>query len=344
MTQTVKKKSSMGDILMKLGPLFVLAILYILFSILRRGRFMTMANQMNILKQTCVNCLIGSGMLLTLITAGIDLSVGYNAILATCVIGVLMQNFGITSPWILIPCAILVSTFAGFLNGTLLTRLDLPHPFVSTLGMKNVLWGIALLITSSKTIGFTNKGIDETLWIGRSTFDINLFGFKLVEGFPVSFILVILMYSLFHVFLNRTALGRQIYCVGGNPEAARMSGIRSKDVLTIVYTLSGFMCGIAGVVLAGRLNTANTASAATYDTDAIAACIIGGASFTGGKGTIWGTMLGALLISTIRNGLNLFSAGNDIQYIVIGSVIILAVTIDVSRGKLEARARKMATL
>lgn len=344
MTQTVKKKSSMGDILMKLGPLFVLAILYILFSILRRGRFMTMANQMNILKQTCVNCLIGSGMLLTLITAGIDLSVGYNAILATCVIGVLMQNFGITSPWILIPCAILVSTFAGFLNGTLLTRLDLPHPFVSTLGMKNVLWGIALLITSSKTIGFTNKGIDETLWIGRSTFDINLFGFKLVEGFPVSFILVILMYSLFHVFLNRTALGRQIYCVGGNPEAARMSGIRSKDVLTIVYTLSGFMCGIAGVVLAGRLNTANTASAATYDTDAIAACIIGGASFTGGKGTIWGTMLGALLISTIRNGLNLFSAGNDIQYIVIGSVIILAVTIDVTRGKLEARARKMATL
>lgn len=344
MTQTVKKKSSMGDILMKLGPLFVLAILYILFSILRRGRFMTMANQMNILKQTCVNCLIGSGMLLTLITAGIDLSVGYNAILATCAIGVLMQNFGITSPWILIPCAILVSTFAGFLNGTLLTRLDLPHPFVSTLGMKNVLWGIALLITSSKTIGFTNKGIDETLWIGRSTFDINLFGFKLVEGFPVSFILVILMYSLFHVFLNRTALGRQIYCVGGNPEAARMSGIRSKDVLTIVYTLSGFMCGIAGVVLAGRLNTANTASAATYDTDAIAACIIGGASFTGGKGTIWGTMLGALLISTIRNGLNLFSAGNDIQYIVIGSVIILAVTIDVSRGKLEARARKMATL
>ncbi len=344
MTQAAKKKSGIGDLVMKLGPLFVLAILYGLFTFLRPGRFMTMANQMNILKQTSVNCLIGSGMLLALITAGIDLSVGYNAILATCMIGVLMQNFGVTSPWILIPVAILLSTFAGFINGTLLTRLDLPHPFVSTLGMKNVLWGIALLITASKTIGFTNKGIDSTLWIGRSTFDINLFGFKLVEGFPVSFILVILVYAVFHVFLNHTALGRQIYCVGGNPEAARMSGIRSKDVLTIVYTLSGLMCGIAGVVLAGRLNTANTASAATYDTDAIAACIIGGASFRGGKGTIWGTMLGALLISTIRNGLNLFSAGNDIQYIVIGSVIILAVTIDVSRGKLEARARKLATL
>jgi ribose transport system permease protein len=345
MTQpATKKRSGISDFIMKIGPLFVLAALYIVFAILHRGKFMTMANQMNILKQTAVNCLIGSGMLLTLITAGIDLSVGYNAILATCAIGVMMQNLNITSAWILIPAAVAISTFAGFMNGVLLTRLDLPHPFVSTLGMKNVLWGVALLITSSKTIGFTNKGIESTLWIGKATFDVNIFGLQLVTGFPVSFILVLMVYIIFHVFLNHTALGRQIYCVGGNPEAARLSGIRSKDVLTVVYMISGFMCGIAGVVLAGRLNTANTASAASYDTDAIAACIIGGASFRGGKGTIWGTLLGALLISTIRNGLNLFSAGNDIQYIVIGSVIILAVTIDVTRGKLEARARKLAMI
>lgn len=343
-TVAAKRKSNVGDFIMKVAPLTVLVILYVVFSILHRGKFFTMPNQMNILKQTAVNCLIGSGMLLALITAGIDLSVGYNAILATCTIGVLMQNFGVTSAWVLIPVALLASTTAGFINGTLLTRLDLPHPFVSTLGMKNVLWGVALLITASKTIGFTNKGIDSTLWIGRATFDVNIFGVKLLTGFPVSFILVLVVYAFFHVFLNHTALGRQIYCVGGNPEAARLSGIRSKNVLTVVYTISGFMCGVAGVVLAGRLNTANTASAATYDTDAIAACIIGGASFRGGKGTIWGTLLGALLISTIRNGLNLFSAGNDIQYIVIGSVIILAVTVDVTRNKLEARARKLATL
>ncbi len=336
-TQTPpRKKTGIGDILMKLGPLLVLAILFGVFSVALPDRFLRISNMMNILKQTSINCLIGSGMLLALITAGIDLSVGYNTILATCVIGVLMQKFGITNPVLLIGSAIIVSTVAGFINGTLLTRLDLPHPFVSTLGMKYVFWGVALLITSSQTIGFSGKGIDQVLWIGKQTvFDI---------GFPVSFILVILVYLVFHVFLNHTALGRQIYCVGGNPEAARMSGIRSKDVLTVVYTISGLMCGIAGVVLAGRLNTANTASAATYDTDAIAACIIGGASFRGGKGTIWGTLLGALLISTIRNGLNLFSAGNDIQYIVIGSVIILAVTIDVIRSKVEARARKMATI
>lgn len=333
---TMRKKTGIGDILMKLGPLLVLTILFIVFSITLPDKFLRVSNLMNILKQTSINCLIGSGMLLTLITAGIDLSVGYNTILATCLIGVLMQNFGITDPTILIASAILISTLAGFVNGVLLTRLDLPHPFVSTLGMKYVFWGVALLITSSKTIGFTNKGIDPVLWIGKET----VFSF----GFPVSFILILVIYAIFHVFLNHTALGRQIYCVGGNPEAARMSGIRSENVLTTVYTISGFMCGIAGVVLAGRLNTANTASAATYDTDAIAACIIGGASFRGGKGTIWGTLLGALLISAIRNGLNLFSAGNDIQYIVIGSVIIVAVTIDVTRGKIEARARKMATV
>jgi len=331
-----KKKTGIGDILMKLGPLMVLTILFVVFSITLPDKFLRVNNLMNILKQTSNNCLIGSGMLLTLITAGIDLSVGYNTILSTCLIGVLMQNFGVTNPVILIVAPILVSTLAGFINGTLLTRLDLPHPFVSTLGMKYVFWGVALLITNSKTIGFTNKSIDPVLWIGKET----VFSF----GFPVSFILIIVVYVIFDVFLNRTALGRQIYCVGGNPEAARMSGIRSERVLTIVYTISGLMCGIAGVVLAGRLNTANTASAATYDTDAIAACIIGGASFRGGKGTIWGTLLGALLISAIRNGLNLFSAGNDIQYIVIGSVIIVAVTIDVTRGKIEARARKMATM
>ena len=130
--------------------------------------------------------------------------------------------------------------------------------------------------------------------------------------------------------------------MGGNAEAARLSGIPSKNVLTFVYTLSGFTAGMAGVVSVGRLASANGNAGSTYDTDAIAACIIGGASFTGGKGTIWGTLIGALLMAVIRNGLNLMGASNDIQYIVIGAVIILAVTIDVFRNKAEAKARKMA--
>ena len=329
----MKKKTGVKDILMRLGPALALILMFIVFAIVMPDKFLRIGNLMNVLKQASINCMIGAGMLLCLITAGIDLSVGYNCTLACCVIGVLL-NMGVTSPFVLIPAALAVSTLAGFVNGTLLTRLDLPHPFVSTLGVKNILWGLALLITGSTSIGLYNKGIDSTLYLGSATITS--------IGFPISFILVLVVYAIFHVFLNHTALGRQIYCVGGNAEAARLSGIRSKDVLTIVYTISGFMCGIAGVLLAGRVASANPNSGATYDTDAIAACIIGGASFSGGKGTIWGTLIGALLIAIIRNGLNLMGTSNDVQYIVIGAVIILSVTIDVMRGKIEAKARKMA--
>ncbi len=329
----MKKKTGIKDLMMRLGPALALILMFIVFAIVMPNKFLRVGNLMNVLKQASINCMIGAGMLLCLITAGIDLSVGYNTTLACCMIGVLL-NMGVTSPFILIPVALAVSTLAGFINGTLLTRLELPHPFVSTLGMKNILWGLALLVPGSTSIGLYNKGIESTLYLGSAT----IFSF----GLPISFILVLVVYAFFHVFLNHTALGRQIYCVGGNAEAARLSGIRSKNVLTIVYTISGFMCGIAGVILAGRVASANPNSGATYDTDAIAACIIGGASFSGGKGTIWGTLIGALLIAIIRNGLNLMGTSNDVQYIVIGAVIILAVTIDVMRGKIEAKARKMA--
>ena len=341
----MKKKNSGKELLQKLGTLMALAILVIIFCVMMPDKFPRISNIMNIFKQASINCLIASGMLCALITAGIDLSVGSNCVLCTCTIGVLVQNFGITSTPLLIIAGLAVSTFAGFINGTLLTRLDLPHPFVSTMGMKNVLWGVALVITGSKSIAFTNTGVDSLMWIGGgSLFTTYYEGTTKVKfpGIPLSFVLVIIVFIIFDIFLRKTALGRQIYCVGGNPEATRLSGIPSKNVLTFVYTLSGFMAGMAGVISVGRLASANGNAGQTYDNDAIAACIVGGASFTGGKGTIWGTLIGALLMAVIRNGLNLMGASNDIQYIVIGAVIILAVTIDVFRNKAEAKARKMA--
>jgi ribose transport system permease protein len=339
-----KNKTSVKDLMQKLGTLMALAILFLIFCLVLPGKFPKVGNLMNILKQASINCLIASGMLCALITAGIDLSVGSNCALCTCVIGVLVQEFGIVNPVVLIIAGLAVSTFCGFLNGTLLTRLDLPHPFVSTMGMKNVLLGVALVITGSKSIGFTNKGVDGLMWIGGGSVGVirDALGRVTFPGIPFSFILVIAVYIIFDIFLRKTALGRQIYCCGGNPEAARLSGIPSKNVLTFVYALSGFMAGMAGIISVGRLASANANAGATYDNDAIAACIVGGASFTGGKGTIWGTMIGALLMAVIRNGLNLLGASNDIQYIVIGAVIILAVTLDVVRNKMEANARKMA--
>lgn len=339
MNKTVETEKASGtrktisNALSKMGTLLALAILLAFFGI-ASSSFLTVGNLMILLKQASINCLIASGMLVCLITGGIDLSVGYNTVLCSCVVGVLVQRFGVTNPVVLILCGILASTLVGFVNGTLLTRLELPHPFVSTLGVKNVIWGVALLITASTPIGLSNKGIDAVLFLGDKT----LFGL----GLPVSFLLVLIAYTCFHVFLNKTALGRQIYCVGGNPEAARLSGIRSKNVLTFVYTLSGFMCGIAGIVLCGRIGTASPTEGATFDTEAIAACIIGGASFSGGKGTIWGTLIGALLMATIRNGLNSMQAPKALQYVVIGSVIVAAVTLDVVRNKMEAKARRLA--
>ena len=179
----MKKKNSGKELLQKLGTLMALALLVLIFCVMMPDKFPRISNIMNIFKQASINCLIASGMLCALITAGIDLSVGSNCVLCTCTIGVLVQNFGITSMPLLIIAGLAVSTFAGFVNGILLTRLDLPHPFVSTLGMKNVLWGLALVITGSKSIAFTNTGVDNLMWIGGGS----LFKTETFPGIPFSF-------------------------------------------------------------------------------------------------------------------------------------------------------------
>ncbi|ADK82130.1 ABC transporter permease [Sediminispirochaeta smaragdinae] len=325
-----RKRISLSDVLMKLGPLLALFILGIAMGI-ATPKFVNYYNFMNILKQTSINFMISAGMLVVLITAGIDLSVGSTTALATCIMGVLVKS-GVHNVCILIVSAMAVAIAVGYINGILLTKLHLPHPFVSTLGTRSIVLGVALLITDATPIGFINKDVDSLLLLGSKT----------IFGFPISFIAVIIVVVIYHIFLNKTMLGRQLYCVGGNPEAARLSGINSDKVLTIAYTISGAMTGIAGIIMAGRVSTASATAGATFDMDSIASCIIGGASFMGGKGTIFGVLIGSLLISTIRNGLNLLGAQNDIQYIVIGAVIIVAVLIDVTRGQMEQRARRIA--
>ncbi len=331
----MKKSNNIKKILGKLGPLLALVVLTIILTI-ASSNFLTINNVMNILRQTAVNGLIASGMLVVLITAGIDLSVGANAVLCACVMGMLLDKLGIANPVILLGSCIIAGVGIGFVNGLLLTKLHLPHPFVSTLGMKNVLCGLALFIVSTKTISSFPNAIT---WLGSA----NIFKSGGFSGIPIAFLAMLLLFGCFHLLLNYTALGRAIYCVGGNPEATRLSGINTDNVLIFVYSLSGFVCAIAGIVIVGRSGVANPSSAISpYDTDAIAACIIGGASFMGGKGTIWGTLIGALIISVIRNGLTLLNAASDVQYMVIGFVIIAAVFIDVTRNRMEAKARRLA--
>ena len=322
---TKKKKSGSG---FQLGTILALVIMCLFLAISNKN-FYSYSNLMSILKQTAFNAFLAVGMLLCLITAGIDLSVGANAVFCACLMGALSKS-GMSSGILLMIIGILAGGLVGFINGTLLTRLHLPHPFVSTLGMKNVLWGLALLVTGSQMINTFPASVQ---WLGLTT----------IVGFPVSFVVVIVLYIVMHVFLSKTALGRSIYCAGGNMEATRLSGINTANVLTFCYTMSGIMAALAGIYSVGRSGICNGANATQpYDTDAIAACIIGGASFTGGKGTMFGTMLGCLIISVLRNGFTLLSIDSAVQNIVLGLVIILAVLMDVIRAQMEAKRRRLA--
>ncbi len=322
-----KKSSTLMNYAGTAGALLILCIILSIAS----PNFLKFSNFMSILKQTPFTAMLASGMLFCLITAGIDLSVGANATFCACLAGMLIQKGITTNSFVLIVVALIAGTLIGFINGTLLTRLHLPHPFVSTLGMKNVLWGASLVVTGSQMVSFS--GCDGVMALGA----------KDLGGIPVSFVVVIIIYVIMHVLLTRTALGRSIYCAGGNMEATRLSGINSANVLTFCYTLSGFMAALAGIVSIGRSGICNGVNAIQpYDTDAIACCIIGGASFNGGKGTMIGTMLGALIITTLRNGFTLLSITSAVQNMVLGLVIIGAVLLDVTRERMEAKARRMA--
>lgn len=315
---TSRKKIEMKSFVNKFGALLGLVLLTITLSILSPN-FLKIDNIMNILRQSSINALLSMGMLLPILTAGIDLSVGSILALSIVVTGITTVGLGWPPIFGLLIC-VGVGMLAGLVNGLLLTKLRLPHPFISTLGTMNVYRGLALIITGASPIfGFS--------------YLINFTGQANVGFVPFSFILVIVVAVIFHVFLTRSKTGRYIYAIGGNKEAARLSGIPVDRVLIKVYMISGLMAGLGGLVLIGRTNAASPIAGLTYELDAIAAVIIGGASFFGGVGTVWGTLIGAMIIAVLRNGLNLLGTSTDLQTVIIGLVIILAVYVDVLRRR-----------
>lgn len=312
------KEQFWKKLISKFGSLLALIILMIVLTIMS-DRFLTINNLTNIARQSSINALLAIGMLLPILTAGIDLSVGSILALSIMIMGVVSINLQMGPVIGIIACLAIGAGF-GLLNGLLLTKLRLPHPFISTLGTMNIARGIALIITGAAPIaGFP--------------YMIQFLGNEFAGPIPISFLLVVVVYILFHIFLTRSQTGRYIYAIGGNKEAARLSGINVDRVLIIVYTISGFMAGLAGLVLVGRVNSAFPLAGLTYELDAIAAVIIGGASFFGGVGTVWGTLIGALIIAVLRNGLNLLNVSADFQMTVIGIVIIAAVYVDVLRQR-----------
>lgn len=304
-------------VLRRLGAVLALLAMCAILTALS-DHFLTFDNLMNVFRQSAVNTLLALGQLLVIVTAGIDLSVG--SILGfACVVAALMLKAGAPA-WLSILGAIAVGTALGSINGLLLTRLRLPHPFIPTLGMMNVARGLALVISG----GFPISGLpDGFRWLGAGK----------IAFIPAPVLVVLAVCVVLHLFLNRTTVGRDIYAIGGNKQAAVLCGIPVNSRLTLVYAMSGGLAGLAAVLLAGRMNSGFPLAGAGAELDSIAAVIIGGASFFGGVGTVSGTLVGALMIGVLRNGLNLLDVSSYWQSAVIGVVIVMAVWIDVVRQR-----------
>lgn len=322
--EDTRQKIEIKSVFSQLGSMAGLIVLFIFLSI-ASPHFLEVKNLMNIARQSAINSLVAVGMLMAILTAGIDLSVGSILALSTVVMGILVVKLNM-SPIIGTAACLIVGAILGMLNGLLLTKLHLPHPFISTLGMQNIARGLALILTKASPI----SGFPPI---------IQYLGSAFLGPIPVSFILVIIVYIAYHIFLTRTSTGRYIYAVGGNKEAARLSGINVDKILMIVYILSGFMAAMGGLILTGRVNAAYPLAGLAYETDAIAAVIIGGASFMGGVGTVWGTLIGAMIMAVLRNGLNLLGVSAEWQTVAIGTVIIGAVYVDVIRRRAQAKSQ-----
>ena len=297
-----------------------LLLLCILFSVTTPS-FLQMKNVMNVLNQASVNCLLSMGVLLAVLTGGNDLSTGANLALSSMIVAISIKFWGL-NPFVGLLLGLAVGAFIGVLNGFMLTKMHMPHPFISTLGMQNVARGLALIVTGAAPVSSFPKSVQ---FLGNS----------MVGVVPMSIIFVAIVAVVFYIFLNRTAMGKHIYA-----EAAKLSGINIDKTIIIVYTICGFMAALGGIVQMGRVDSAFPLAGTGYELNAVASVVIGGASMKGGSGTVSGTIIGAMVIAVLNNGLNLLHVSTYAQQIALGIVIIGAVYVDVLRERLGSKAKK----
>jgi ribose transport system permease protein len=286
--------------------------------------FMQTENMLNILQATAVNGVLGIACTFVIITGGIDLSVGTLMTFCAVICGVFL-TFWELPMWIGVVAAIATGALCGTISGTLTAKMKIP-PFIATLGMMMLLKGLSLVVSSDKPIYFNNTEnfsvISQDSVIGA-----------LVPSVPIPNA-VLIFFSLAiagSVVLNRTALGRYTFALGSNEEAVRLSGVNVDRWKIAIYGLGGAICGVAGLLIASRLNSAQPALGQGYELEAIAAVVIGGTSLSGGAGTILGTIIGAFIMSVLTNGLRILSVAQEWQIVVTGLIIILAVYADILR-------------
>jgi ribose transport system permease protein len=303
------------EIISEFGIGLALAAEIIIFSQLT-PYFFTTENLLNISLQASITAIIAAGMTFVILTAGIDLSVGslvaFAGILATSVIKINLPVYLSLTLGIL--AGLLFGVFSGYIAGIFVTRFKIT-PFIVTLALMTIWRGASFVYTEGRPV-WELPDVFAYLGGGR------------IIGVPVPTIIMIVVFIGSHVVLTKTRFGRYVYAVGGNAEAARLAGIKTNRILISVYIISGVLSALAGILLASRINSGQPNAGLMYELDVIAAVVVGGTSLFGGRGTIIGTFLGAMLIAVLRNGLNLLNVGSYLQQVIVGVVILLAVLLD----------------
>lgn len=312
------RSAHMRDLYRRYGIVAVLVLLCIVLSFANQY-FLTLGNIADILRQTSINGILAVGMTYVVLTSGIDLSVGSILALAGIVSASLVTGNHALSPALGLALGLAVGALAGAINGLLVARLSVP-PFVATLGMLSAARGVTFIYNDGMPVTDLPDGY---LSIGTGS----------IAGVPVPIIVFAIVVAVFWAVLRYTTYGRYVYAVGGNAKSAKTSGISTGKIIFSVYVIGGLLAGLAGIILAARTTSALPQAGVSYELDAIAAVVIGGTSLSGGTGSLGGTVVGALLIGVINNGLNLLGVSSYYQQVVKGVIIVGAVLLDVSRKK-----------
>lgn len=305
--------SKVSGVLQKLGSLIGLVLLIVVLAILSPN-FLSLNNILNVLRQVSINALIAFGMTFVILTGGIDLSVGSILALSAALTAGFIS--GGMDPILGMVIGLLAGALMGAFNGLIITKGKVA-PFIATLATMTIFRGLTLVYTDGKPITGLSDSASFVL-MGRGYF----------FGFPVPVIWMLLSFFVLFFILKKTTFGRRVYAIGGNEEAAILSGIKANRVKIWVYLITGLLSALAGIILTSRLNSAQPTAGAAYELDAIAAVVLGGTSLSGGRGWIFGTIIGALIIGVLNNGLNLLNVSSFYQQVVKGGVILLAVLLD----------------
>ncbi len=309
------------------GVVMALLLLFLVFA-LTSDVFITAKNLLNITRQVSVNALIAIGMTFVIVTGGIDLSVGSVVALGGIISSSMMVDLHLPV-WVAILAGILVGTFTGLINGVLITYMNMPA-FVTTLGTMTMLRGVGYIYTQGYPIYNLPKAFKQ---IGQGH----------LRSIPIATLILLAVAIIAYLILRRTVFGRHIYSIGGNKEASKLMGVHVNTVQLLTYVLCGTITGIAAIVQTARLGSGMPTIGTGYESDAIAAAVIGGTAMAGGSGTIPGTILGTLLLGVLSNGLGLLDVDSYVMQVISGAVVIIAVMIDEMRRIAANRAQIKAT-